>query len=156
MTDSAGLPAEGDLAPDFQLVTDEGKDVRLSDFRGKKVVLFFYPRADTPGCTKEACEFRDRNDAFTEKDAVILGISPDPVSALEKFRSKFDLPFSLLSDSEHTVAELYGVWKEKSMYGKTFWGVERSTFVIDQEGKIVSARRKVRPAGHAEDMLNEI
>lgn len=156
MTDAAGLPSEGDLAPDFQLPADDGGNVRLSDLRGQKVVLFFYPRADTPGCTKEACEFRDRNDEFTEKDAVILGISPDPVNAIRKFREKYDLPFQLLSDSEHTVAELYGVWKEKSMYGKKFWGVERSTFVVDEAGKIASARRKVRPAGHAQDMLNEI
>lgn len=156
MTDKNHAPGEGDIAPDFQLKTDSGREVRLSELRGKKVVLFFYPKADTPGCTREACEFRDSNDAFKEKGAVVLGISPDPVRAIEKFSGKYDLSYPLLSDEDHAVSELYGVWKEKSMYGRKYFGVERSTFVIDEEGKIVAALRKVRPKGHAAKVLESI
>jgi peroxiredoxin Q/BCP len=146
-------PEQGDLAPDFTLPADDGSEVRLSGLRGRRVVLFFYPRADTPGCTTEACEFRDLHPRFEERDAVVLGISPDPVEEVRKFRDKFGFPYRLLADADHRVAEEYGVWKEKSMYGKLYWGVERSTFVIDEQGRIASAHRKVKPEGHAEAVL---
>ncbi len=144
---------ENDLAPDFALRADDGSTVRLSKLHGHKVILFFYPRADTPGCTVEACEFRDLQPQAVEHDAVILGISPDPVEELRKFRDKFDLNYRLLSDEDHQVAEAYGVWKEKSMYGKTYMGVERSTFVIDEQGRIARAYRKVKPEGHAAEVV---
>lgn len=144
---------ENDLAPDFQLTADDGSAVRLSDLRGSRVILFFYPRADTPGCTTEACEFRDLSPQIEEQGAVVLGISPDAVEEVRKFREKFDLTYRLLADSDHAVAEAYGVWKEKSMYGKNFMGVERSTFVIDAEGRIAQIYRKVSPKGHAENVL---
>lgn len=144
---------ENDLAPDFQLTADDGSAVRLSDLRGSRVILFFYPRADTPGCTTEACEFRDLSPQIEEQGAVVLGISPDAVEEVRKFREKFDLPYRLLADSDHAVAEAYGVWKEKSMYGKKYMGVERSTFVIDAEGQIAQIYRKVSPKGHAGQVL---
>ncbi len=143
---------ENDLAPDFTLPADDGSTVRLSELRGRKVVLYFYPRADTSGCTIEACEFRDALPRIEEEGAVVLGVSPDPVAELRKFRDKYDLNFRLLADEDHQVAEAYGVWKEKSMYGKTFMGVERSTFVIDEDGRIARAYRKVRPGGHAAEV----
>lgn len=144
---------ENDLAPDFQLTADDGSAVRLSDLRGSRVILFFYPRADTPGCTTEACEFRDLSPQIEEQGAVVLGISPDAVEEVRKFREKFDLPYRLLADSDHAVAEAYGVWKERSMYGKKYMGVERSTFVIDAEGQIAQIYRKVSPKGHAGQVL---
>lgn len=140
---------EGDSAPDFDLETDDGSRIRLGDLRGRTIVLFFYPRDDTPGCTIEACEFRDGLGRFDDGGALVLGISPDPVASHARFRSKHDLNFPLLADTDHEVAERYGVWKEKSMYGKKFWGVERSTFLIDEEGTIVRVWRRVRPRGHA-------
>lgn len=145
---------ENDLAPDFELTADDGSQVRLSNLRGNRVILFFYPRADTPGCTTEACEFRDLTPQIQEKGAVVLGISPDPVDAVRKFREKFNLPFRLLADSDHAIAEAYGVWGEKSMYGKTYMGVERTTFLIDEEGRIARIFRKVSPKGHAEEVLH--
>lgn len=151
MTDDKSIDV-GDTAPDFELPSTGGT-VRLSDLRGKKVVLFFYPKADTPGCTKEACEFGEMVTDFDSRDAAVFGISPDPLSAVEKFRSKFDLPYPLIADEDHVVAEAYGVWKEKSMYGRKFMGVERSTFVIDEQGEIRQALRKVKPGGHAADVL---
>jgi thioredoxin-dependent peroxiredoxin len=144
---------ESEQAPDFELQADDGSTVRLSDLRGRKVVLYFYPRADTPGCTTEACEFGDRTGSFEEQGAVVLGVSPDPVEDVRAFREKFSLPFRLLADPDHRVAEAYGVWTEKSMYGKKYMGVERSTFVIDEEGRVARAYRKVSPKGHAEAVL---
>ena len=147
---------ENDPAPDFRLPDDEGTPVQLSELRGKRVVLYFYPRADTPGCTKESCEFRDLTPHIEEKGAVIYGISPDSVKEVQKFREKFAFPFHLLADADHSVAEAYGVWKEKSMYGKKYWGVERSTFVVGADGTIERAYRKVSPEGHAEVVLREL
>ena len=147
---------ENDPAPDFQLPDDEGTPVRLSELRGRRVVLYFYPRADTPGCTRESCEFRDLTPQIEEKGAVIYGISPDSIKDVRKFREKFGFPFHLLADADHSVAEAYGVWKEKSMYGKKYWGVERSTFVIAADGTIERAYLKVNPDGHAEAVLREL
>jgi peroxiredoxin Q/BCP len=146
----------GDKAPEIHLKDDEGNDFQLSKLKGKTVVVYFYPKADTPGCTKESCEFRDHNDAFAKKDTVIIGISPDPVTAQAKFRKKYTFPFPLLADVEHQVAEAYGVWKEKSMYGKKYMGVERSTFVIGPDGKIAQVYAKVKPEGHAAAVLAEL
>lgn len=143
----------GDKAPDFSLPDDTGATVSLSDFRRKTVVLYFYPKADTPGCTTESCEFRDAFPRFGGADAVVLGASPDTVRAQAKFKEKFDLPFTLLADANHALAEAYGVWKEKSMYGRTYMGVERTTFVIDGAGRIAHVFRKVKPAGHAAEVL---
>ncbi|MQA91068.1 MAG: thioredoxin-dependent thiol peroxidase [Gemmatimonas sp.] len=147
---------ETDVAPDFTLTADDGATVRLSDFRGRRVVLFFYPRADTPGCTIEACEFRDRIEDYDAGEAVVLGISPDPVKDVRAFREKFGLPYRLLADGDHQVAEAYGVWKEKTMFGNRFWGVERSTFVIDEEGRLTRIYRKVKPEGHAAEVLQSL
>jgi peroxiredoxin Q/BCP len=147
---------ENDLAPDFELPADDGSTVRLSELRGQRVILYFYPRADTPGCTTEACDFRDLAPTLAERDAVVLGVSPDPVEKLVKFRDKYDLNFRLLADETHEVAEAYGVWKERSMYGKTFMGIERSTFVIDAEGRIAHAYRKVSPKGHAAEIAQTL
>jgi len=140
---------EGDRAPGFTLPSDDGTEVSLEDLRGRRVVLYFYPKDDTPGCTTEACEFRDAMPRFEETGAVVLGVSPDGVGSHRKFKEKHDLDFPLLADEEHEVAEAYGVWKEKSMFGRTFWGVERSTFLIGEDGHIEQVWRKVRPEGHA-------
>ncbi|MEO7143315.1 MAG: thioredoxin-dependent thiol peroxidase [Bryobacteraceae bacterium] len=145
--------AVGGPAPEIALQDDAGTPVKLSGFRGKTVVLYFYPKADTPGCTKESCEFRDAVKQFGRRDAVILGISPDAPSAQAKFKTKYDLPFTLLADVDHRAADAYGVWKEKSMYGKTYMGIERSTFVIGPDGKIRKIFRKVKPEGHAAEVL---
>ncbi len=142
-------PTEGDPAPDFTLETDDGTQLTLSDLRGAPVVLYFYPKDDTSGCTTEACEFRDAIPDFSSVGARVLGVSPDSVASHGKFRDKHGLNFSLLSDPEHEVAEAYGVWVEKKMYGRTYMGVERSTFVIDADGNIIHALRKVKPKGHA-------
>ena len=144
---------EGELAPDFELPADDGSRVRLSDFRGRKVILYFYPRADTPGCTVEACEFRDVYPQIEAEGAVVLGVSPDPLEAVKSFRDKFDLPFRLLADQDHTVAELYQVWKEKSMYGNTYMGVARTTFLLDEERRIQKVYHEVNPEGHAGEIL---
>jgi peroxiredoxin Q/BCP len=128
---------EGDKAPDIKLESDTGEPFRLSSQKGKKVVLYFYPRADTPGCTVEACEFRDSAKKFAKKDAVIVGISPDAVKSQAKFKDKYDLPFTLLCDADKEAAETYGVWKEKNMYGKKLMGIERTTFVIGEDGRIL-------------------
>lgn len=144
---------EGSKAPDFTLATHAGEKFKLSSLKGKNVVLYFYPKSDTPGCTTEACEFRDQSAAYAVADTVVVGVSPDPVKAQAKFRTKFDLPFTLLADEEHAVAEKYGVWVEKSMYGKKYMGVERSTFVINKDGKIAKIFAKVKPAGHAAEVL---
>ncbi|WP_044749484.1 thioredoxin-dependent thiol peroxidase [Bacillus alveayuensis] len=146
----------GQLAPDFELLADNGDKVKLSDFRGKYVVLYFYPKDMTPGCTTEACDFRDHHESFAELDAVILGVSPDPQEKHQKFKEKYDLPFLLLVDEDHQVAEAYGVWKLKKNFGKEYMGIERSTFIIDKEGKLVKEWRKVRVKGHVEEALQFI
>ena len=135
----------GDKAPAFELPSDSGKTVKLADFRGKRVIVYFYPKDDTPGCTTQACGFRDAYPQIEEQNAVVLGISPDGVESHEKFRTKFNLPFILLADEDHKVAEAYGVWGEKSMYGKTSMGILRSHFVIDEKGKVIDAQVKVSP-----------
>jgi peroxiredoxin Q/BCP len=146
----------GVIAPDFTVQDDTDRRVSLSDFRGKWVVLFFYPKDDTSGCTIEACEFRDALPRFTAGDAVILGISPDDAKSHRKFKAKFELPYTLLVDEGHVVAERYGVWKEKSMYGRTYMGVERTTFLIDRAGRIARVFGKVQPEGHAEEVRQAI
>ncbi|MCB0002540.1 MAG: thioredoxin-dependent thiol peroxidase [Anaerolineae bacterium] len=135
----------GDLAPDFELTTDSGASVKLSDFRGRRVVLYFYPKDDTSGCTTQACGFRDAYPVIEEQNAVVLGVSPDGVKSHQKFKTKYDLPFTLLVDEDHAVAEAYGAWGEKSMYGKKYMGVIRSHFVIDEQGRIADAQVKVSP-----------
>lgn len=135
----------GAAAPEFTAVTESGETVSLRDFRGKRVVLYFYPKDDTPGCTTQACGFRDNYPVIEEKNAVVLGVSPDSAKSHQKFKTKFNLPFTLLVDEDHAIAEAYGVWVEKSMYGKKYMGIERSHFVIDEEGRIVEARVKVKP-----------
>src|SRR5579884_3245163 len=147
---------EGDPAPNISLDSDTGEHFELASLQGKNVVLYFYPKADTPGCTKEACEFRDTSQKFTKANTVIVGVSPDPSKAQAKFKDKFDLPFTLLADTDHQAAEAYGVWKEKSMYGKKYMGIERTTFVIDPEGKIRKIFPKVKVEGHAEEVLAAI
>ncbi len=146
------MPTAGEMAPDFTLPTHEGSDLTLSSLRGRPVVLYFYPKDDTSGCTTQACGLRDAFPRFEAADAVILGVSPDSVKSHVKFRDKYDLPFTLLADTEHQVAELYGVWKEKSMYGRKYWGNERTTFVIDAEGRIAHVFEKVKPASHADEV----
>jgi peroxiredoxin Q/BCP len=147
---------EGKPAPDFELTSDEGKKVRLSELRGQPVVLYFYPRDDTPGCTTQATGIRDNYEAFGERSAVVLGISPDDEASHVKFKQKYGLPFTLLADPDHRVAEEYGVWVERSMYGKTFMGIERSTFVIDAEGKVVRIMRRVKPATHVQQVIEAL
>lgn len=144
---------EGDPAPEITLDTDSDQPFHLSSLKGKNVVLYFYPKADTPGCTKEACAFRDTSQKFSKANTVIVGVSPDPSKAQAKFKDKFDLPFSLLADTDHKAAESYGVWKEKSMYGRKYMGIERTTFVIDAEGRIKKIFPKVKVDGHAEEVL---
>jgi thioredoxin-dependent peroxiredoxin len=140
--------AEGDAAPDFTLPNQDGEDVTLSDLRGETVVLYFYPRADTPGCTTQACGIRDRSDDYAATGARVIGVSPDEPEALEKFASKYDLGFTLLGDSDHAVADTYGAWGEKSMYGKKYMGMLRSSFIIDPKGKIAGVFPKVQPKKH--------
>jgi peroxiredoxin Q/BCP len=147
---------EGDLAPDISTLTDSGEQFELSSLRGKNVVLYFYPKADTPGCTKEACEFRDNSNKFSKGNTAIVGVSPDQPKAQARFKDKFDLPFTLLADSDHKAAEAYGVWTEKSMYGKKYMGIERTTFVIGADGKIRKIFPKVKVEGHAEEVLAAI
>ncbi len=148
--------AIGDKAPDFEALTDGGEMVKLSDYRGRKVVLYFYPKDDTSGCTKQACGFRDRYTEIEERDAVVLGVSPDGQASHQKFKTKYDLPFTLLVDQDHAIAELYGVWGEKSMYGKTYMGILRSHFVIDADGKIVDVRVKVSPTDSVQLALEHL
>jgi peroxiredoxin Q/BCP len=143
----------GTPAPDFTLLRDGGSQVALKDFSGRKVVLYFYPKADTPGCTKEAISFNALRKAFEEAGTAILGISADPVKAQDKFRDKYSLAFPLVSDETHRMLEAYGVWGEKSMYGKTFMGVERLTYLIDRQGRIAKVWPKVKVDGHAEEVL---
>jgi peroxiredoxin Q/BCP len=147
---------EGKPAPDFELETDSGDKVKLSDFRGRPVVVYFYPKDDTPGCTKEACEFRDAYDVFRERGAEVLGVSPDDVASHGKFKTKYELPFTLLADPDHKVAEQYGVWTERSAYGKKYMGINRSTFIIDSEGNVARAMMGIKPAGHAANVLESL
>lgn len=150
------MPNPGQVAPDFELPSDRGEKIRLSDFRGKKVVLYFYPKDMTSGCTKEACSFRDNYPQYEEQGAVILGVSPDSPQSHVRFKSKYNLPFLLLSDEDHKVAEQYGVWGEKQMYGRAYQGILRTTFVIDEEGKIAKVFSKVKPEGHGEEVLGAL
>jgi thioredoxin-dependent peroxiredoxin len=147
---------EGTPAPDFELVSDEGTTVRLSDLRGKPVVIYFYPKDDTPGCTTESCEFRDAYDVFRDRGAEILGISPDGEKSHAKFKNKYGLPFPLLADPAHTAAEAYGVWGERKFMGKTYMGINRSTFLIDAEGNVTRAMYGIKPAGHASEVLDAL
>ena len=144
---------EGKPAPEFELASDAGDTVKLSDLRGKPVVLYFYPKDDTPGCTTQACGIRDAWDKFQRAGAVVLGVSPDDERSHAKFKEKYELPFALLADTGHSTAEDYGVWKEKSYAGKTYMGVERSTFVIDADGNVAKELRNVTPDKHADDVL---
>jgi thioredoxin-dependent peroxiredoxin len=144
---------EGAPAPDFTLTTDGGETLSLSSLRGNPVVLYFYPKDDTPGCTKQACGIRDAWGEFERTGAVVLGVSPDSEASHVLFRQKHDLPFTLLADPDHATAEAYGVWVEKSMYGKKYMGVERSTFVIDASGNVAKVMRKVKPDAHADQVL---
>ena len=144
---------EGKPAPDFELTSDDGDTVHLSDFRGKPVVLNCYPNDATPGCTTQACGIRDSYDAFADRGAVVLGVSPDSETSHVKFKEKYGLPFTLLADPEHKVADEYGTWVEKKNYGKTYMGIERSTFVIDGDGRIAKVMRRVKPDTHAEKVL---
>ena len=147
------MPKEGQKAPAFQAPDDSGKTVSLSDLKGKKVVLYFYPKDDTPGCTKEACAFRDGIAQIKKKGAVVFGVSPDSVGSHQKFKEKFTLNFPLLADPDKKLVQAYGVWKEKSMYGKKYMGVERTTFVIDEEGKITRIFPKVQVDAHYDEVL---
>jgi peroxiredoxin Q/BCP len=147
---------KGDPAPDFDLPSDDGSRVRLRDLRGKKVVLYFYPRDDTPGCTAQACDFRDARAEILERGAVVLGVSADSLSSHTKFRGKYELNFPLLSDEDHAVCDAYGVWKWKSLFGLNFWGIGRSTFLIDDEGRIAEAWYGVSPEGHLDKVLNAL
>jgi peroxiredoxin Q/BCP len=147
---------EGKMAPDFELETDTGETVRLSDFRGKPVILYFYPRDNTPGCTKEACDIRNSWSKFERRGVVVLGISPDDPASHTRFKTKYKLPFTLLADTDHDVAKLYGTWLPKRMAGKSFLGVIRSTFLIDAEGIVVKVWPKVDPAKHAKWVLAEL
>ncbi|MFA6540547.1 MAG: thioredoxin-dependent thiol peroxidase [Bacteroidota bacterium] len=146
----------GMKAPDFSLMANDGKKYSLKDFRGKKVVLYFYPKDDTSGCTKEACSFRDTLPVIKKKGAVVIGVSPDPVRTHEKFIDKYDLNFPLLSDETKEMLLRYGVWKEKSMYGRKYMGVERTTFLIGEEGKITHIFRKVKVEGHTDEVMDAL
>jgi thioredoxin-dependent peroxiredoxin len=144
---------EGKPAPDFELASDTGEQIRLSDLKGKPVVLYFYPKDDTPGCTRQACDIRDAWAEFERAGAVVLGVSPDGEASHAEFKAKYDLPFPLLADESHQVSEQYGVWGERSYAGRTFMGVERSTFVIGADGTVARAMRNVDPQTHAADVL---
>jgi peroxiredoxin Q/BCP len=147
---------EGKPAPDFELTSESGETVRLSDLRGKPVVLYFYPKDDTPGCTTQACGIRDSYGEFERAGAVVLGVSPDDESSHVKFREKYELPFTLLADTDHAVAEQYGVWGEKKYMGREYMGVNRSTFVIDADGNVKKVMHDVKPATHADDVLSAL
>jgi thioredoxin-dependent peroxiredoxin len=147
---------EGKPAPDFELTTDTGERVKLSDFRGRPVVLYFYPKDDTPGCTKEARGFRDVYSEFEQRGAVVLGVSPDDEASHVRFKDKYSLPFTLLADPDHKVAEKYGVWVERNYAGRKYMGINRSTFVIDADGRLVKAMHSVKPDGHADKVLQAL
>jgi peroxiredoxin Q/BCP len=147
------MAREGDIAPDFTLVSDSGDEVTLSSLRGRPVVLYFYPKDDTPGCTAQACGIRDAYGEFEQAGAIVLGVSPDSVGKHVKFKQKYDLPFTLLADPEHALAERYGVWGEKKYMGRSYMGVSRTTFVIGADGTVVKVMEQVKPATHADDVL---
>jgi peroxiredoxin Q/BCP len=151
-----GPPPEGELAPDFTVTTDTGTQLSLHDLRGKKVVLYFYPKDDTPGCTTEACQLRDAFPRFEAMDAVILGVSPDDVASHQRFKTKFQLPFTLLADVDHAIASAYGAWNEKSLYGKLLWGTSRMTFLIDRAGRVAKVYPKVKADGHAAEIAEVV
>ena len=150
------MVSEGEEAPNFTLQADDGREVSLSDYRGKKVVLYFYPKDGTPGCTSEAIEFRDMVKDFEKEDIVVLGVSKDTIQSHQKFKQRHELPFTLLSDPEGKVLSLYGVWKKKSLYGRTFMGTERTTFLIDETGTVQKVYRKVKVKGHAQACLLDL
>ena len=147
------LPAVGQKAPDFSALNQDGKTLSLADFKGKKLVLYFYPKDDTPGCTAESCNLRDNHQRFLDAGYAILGVSPDDVKKHKKFIEKYDLPFDLLADTEQNVANAYGVWVEKSMYGRTYMGIARTTFIIDEQGNIESVIEKVDTKNHSQQIL---
>jgi thioredoxin-dependent peroxiredoxin len=155
MTEST-MPVPGDQAPDFELPDQDGNEVSLGDFAGRTVVLYFYPKADTPGCTTQACGIRDHAADYDAAGAVVLGVSPDPVTAVKRFHGKQSLNFTLLADEEHAVADLYGVWGEKSMSGRTYMGVMRSTFIVDPDGRVAKVFPKVSPKTHDEVVLEAL
>ncbi len=146
----------GDKAPDFSGVDESGKKITLKDFKGSKVVLYFYPKDDTTGCTAEACDFRDSYSRLKRKGVVLLGVSPDTEKSHQKFKTKYELPFPLIADTEKTIANAYGVWQEKSMYGRKYMGIVRSTFVIDEKGKIMAVFPKVKVTGHVDEVLKAL
>jgi len=146
----------GDQAPDFELESDDSGTIKLADLRGKKVILYFYPKDMTPGCTTQACDFRDNQSAFEDAGYTVLGVSPDPVKRHAKFREKHDLNFPLLADTDNSVADAYGVWREKKNFGKTYMGIVRSTFFIDEEGKLTDIQDNVRAKGHVERLIEAI
>ena len=146
----------GTPAPAFTASSDSGQNLSLKDFRGKKVILYFYPKDNTPGCTKEACDFRDATDRLHDKGVTVLGVSPDSVVSHQKFKKKYSLPFPLIVDEDHRIAEAYGVWQEKSLYGRKFMGIVRSTFVIDEKGKVAEVHQKVKVNGHVESLLETV
>ena len=148
--------AEGEKAPNFTLEADDGRPVSLNEYLGKRVVLYFYPKDGTPGCTTEAVEFRDVADEFEKQGATIIGVSKDSIQSHQKFKQKYNLPFTLLSDPEGKVTDLYGVWKKKNLYGRTFMGTERTTFLIDEKGFVTKVYRKVKPEGHAQTCLLDL
>jgi peroxiredoxin Q/BCP len=150
------MVATGGAAPDFTLPDQDGNEVSLADLKGETVVLYFYPRADTPGCTTQACGVRDRRADYKRAGARVIGVSPDPVNAVQKFAGKFDLDFTLLADADHSVAERYGTWVEKSMYGKKYMGVQRATFIIGPDGKVARAFPKVSPKTHDDTVLKAL
>ena len=156
MKSASGGPEEGDAAPDFELQSSEGGTVRLSSLRGKKVVVYFYPADDTPGCTREACSFRDNMPKFTGVKAAVFGVSQDDMESHRKFIAKYGLNFPLLSDPDLVAHKAYGTWKLKSMYGREFWGTERSTFIVDEKGKVAKAWRKVKVDGHDAEVLKAL
>jgi peroxiredoxin Q/BCP len=154
MGEQNAIPTAGQKAPSFKLPSSTGETIDLSKLKGKTVVLYFYPRADTPGCTKEACGFRDAIASYKKLDVPVFGVSPDPVEDVAKFAEKFKLNFPLLADADHAVAEKYGVWQERSMYGKKYMGVARTTFIIGPDGKVAHVIEKVKPEGHDQEVLS--
>ena len=153
---TADIPAIGEMAPAFDLPASTGKNIKLADYKGKTVVVYFYPKADTPGCTTEACGFRDSADEYKKAGVEVIGISPDPVEDVKAFAEKYSLNFPLLADADHKVCEAYGVWQERSMAGNTFMGAMRTTFVVGPDGKITHVFEKVKPAGHEKEVLEAI